>query len=139
LTRLAGSEARLERPDGSTETVPALVHLRLVLDSANDDEPGFPKVYVVVRGATVVLYGRPDADVRLRYTYDGVAGRRRVHEKSVRLDAAGVARVVLPYSSERPDLGQTAAWTIESLGSTREIRVAEADVREGRVLEVRLP
>lgn len=132
LTRFGGSEVPLERPDGTTEVIPALDHLRLVVDSASDDQIGHVKVWERVPGATLVLRGAPGAEVRLRYAWRSDAGRARTYEKTVRLDASGEARVVLPYSSERPDLGQSSAWRIESDRATREIRVAEQDVLGGR-------
>jgi len=139
LTRLGGSEVKLPAAAGAAaETVPALDHLRLVLDSANDDEIGFPKAYQVVRGADLVVHGAREGTVRARYAYRSDAGRERVYEKTVAGDARGEARIVLPYSSERPDLGQTSPWLIESAGRTRELRVAERDVLEGRALDITL-
>jgi len=136
LTKLGGTEVRIATADGASETVPALDHFRLVLDSPEDDAPGHPKAYEVVRGARLLVRTEPGAPVTLRYAYTSGAGRPRVLEKTAVADAGGEARAVLPYSSERPDLGQTAAWTVESAGRSREVGVGETDVREGRELVV---
>ncbi len=140
LTRLGGSETPLgPAEDGSMTVVPALTRLRLVLDSASDEAPGFPKAYEVMRGATLVVHGRPGAVVRARYAYESNAGRRRIWETSAVLDARGEARLTVPYSSERPDLGQASPWLVESDGTQREVEVPEAAVVQGAEVHVRLP
>ena len=138
LTRLGGAQLELTAEDGTTEIVPALDHLRLVIDATSDDEIGFAKVYQVVRGATVVVHADPGAQVVARYAYTSDAGRQRVYEQTAVADAHGDARLVLPYSSERPDLGQAAAWSIESAGRRGELRPAERDVLDGRELRLSL-
>ena len=138
LTRLGGAQVELTAEDGTTEIVPALDHLRLVIDATSDDEIGFAKVYQVVRGATVVVHADPGAQVVARYAYTSDAGRQRVYEQTAVADAHGDARLVLPYSSERPDLGQAAAWSIESAGRRGELRPAERDVLDGRELRLSL-
>jgi hypothetical protein len=123
--------------DGTVgESVPALDHLRLVVDAASDDALGFVKVYEVVSGAELVVRTAPRAPVVARYAYRSAAGRSRTYEKSALADATGVARIVLPYSSERADLGQSARWSIASGGRTLELVVAERDVQDGRELSV---
>jgi len=138
LTRLGGSEARLAVAGTTGESVRALDRLRLVIDAASDDALGFAKVYEVVPGATLVVRTTPGGEVAARYAWRSDAGRARTYQKSVVAGPDGTARLVLPYSSERPDLGQTARWTIESGGRTAEIGVAEDDVRGGRELSVTL-
>jgi dolichyl-diphosphooligosaccharide--protein glycosyltransferase len=137
-TRLAGSEATIAGLDGERTVVPALAHLRLVLDSASD-EPGFPKAYQVVRGATLVVRGPPGETVRLRYAWQSSAGRARRYETSAVLDARGEARVTLPYSSERPDLGHGSPWVVAHAAAEREVRVSERDVLRGGETAVTLP
>lgn len=139
LTRLAGSEAAIGPGEGPESVVPALGRFRLVLDSASDEAPGFPKAYQVVRGATLVVHGTPGAAVRARYAYGSNAGRPRRWETSAVLDARGEARLTVPYSSERPDLGQASPWIVESNGARREVRVPEAAVVQGGEVHVRLP
>ena len=53
--------------------------------------------------------------------------------------ADGEARLVLPYSSGRADLGQTSPWRIESEGRSKEIPVEEAAVLGGRDLRIEMP
>jgi len=136
LTRLAGSEARLSLAGDGDVTVPALDHLRLMVDAARDDAIGFAKVYEVVAGAVLVVRTTPGAEVVARYAWRSDAGRERVYQKTARADGAGEARIVLPYSSERADVGHTSRWSIASGGRTVERMVAEADVRGGRELAV---
>lgn len=136
LTRLAGSEARIVLAGDGELTVPALDHLRLMVDAARDDASGFAKVYEVVPGAVLVVRTAPRAEVVARYAWRSDAGRERIYEKSARADDAGDARIVLPYSSERADVGHTSRWSITSGGRTIERMVAEAEVRGGRELSV---
>lgn len=138
LTRLGGSEARVAVAGTVGESVLALDHLRLVVDAASDDALGFAKVYEVVPGAELMVRTTPGAQVVARYPYRSDAGRARVYQKTALADASGTARLVLPYSSERADLGHTARWSIESGGRTRELEVAESDVVGGRELAVTL-
>ena len=139
LTRLAGSEATVVTSDGVSETVPAARGLRLVIDSARDDEIGFAKVYEVVRGASLRVRTAPGATVVARYEWRSDAGRSRTHEQSAVADAAGEAVLSLPYSSDRPDLGHASAWRITAGGATRELRVSDEDVRAGNERTVTLP
>ena len=139
LTRLGGSAATVALQDGPSESVPAMPGLRLVIDSGSDDAIGFAKVYEVVPGATVRVRTAPGTAVVARYSWRSDAGRSRVHEQTAVADDAGEAVLALPYSSERPDLGQTSAWRIEAGGATRELRVTEDDVRAGRERTVTLP
>lgn len=132
LTKLAGSAAHVTLPGGETVDVPAVPGMRLVIDAPRDDGPGFAKVYEVVRGARAVVSAPPDAVVGARYAYTSAAGRERVYETSSVADAGGRAVLELPYSSERPDLGQTSAWRLTAGERTRDVRVTEEDVREGR-------
>lgn len=138
LTRLAGSEATVATGGAEPQHVSAMRGLRLVIDSASDDAIGFAKVYEVVPGARVRVQASPGATVVARYEFRSDAGRRRAYEQSARADADGVALLELPYSSERPDLGQTSAWRITADDASTELRVAEDDVRTGRERTVTL-
>ena len=138
LTRLGGSEALIAVDGTPGVRVAALDHLRLVVDAASDDALGFAKVYEVVRGARLGVRTAPGATVVARYAYRSDAGRSRVYQKTAVADASGAAKLVLPYSSERADLGHDARWSIESDGRTRELAVAERDVQDGRELSVTL-
>ena len=139
LTRLAGSAATVALQDGPAESVPAVPGLRLVIDSGSDDAIGFAKVYEVVPGAVLRVRAAPGTSVVVRYEWRSDAGRSRVHEQRAVADDTGEAVLSLPYSSERPDLGQTSAWRVAANGTARELHVAEADVRAGRELTVTLP
>ncbi|MFN8600133.1 MAG: STT3 domain-containing protein [Candidatus Binatia bacterium] len=132
LTKLAGSAARVSLPGGDTVDIPAVPGLRLVIDAPRDDGQGFAKVYEVVRGARAVVNAPPGAVVRARYAYTSDAGRERTYETSSVADVSGRAVLELPYSSERPDLGQTSAWRVTSGDRARDVRVTEDDVRTGR-------
>lgn len=139
LTRVAGSEATVAVPDGPSEIVPALRGLRLVIDAASDDVSGFVKVYEVVPGLALRVRTTSGTTVVARYEWRSDVGRARVHVQSAVADAAGDAVLSLPYSSERPDLGHVSSWRIEAGGATRELQVAEADVRSGHEQTITLP
>ena len=132
LTQLAGSAARVTLPGGEEIDVPAVPGLRLVIDPSRESGEGSAKVFEVVPGARVAVSVDPGATVRARYAYVGNGPRDRVYETSAVADASGRAVLELPYSSERPDLRQTSAWRIESGGRTRDVTIAEVDVRSGR-------
>ncbi|MBY0278088.1 hypothetical protein K2Z84_22365 [Candidatus Binatia bacterium] len=139
LTRVAGSEATVAVPGGPSETVPALRGLRLVVDATSDDATGFVKVYEVVPGLSLRVRTTPGATVVARYEWRSDVGRARAYVQSAVADAAGEAILSLPYSSERPDLGHVSSWRIEAGGATRELQVAEADVRSGHEQAITLP
>ena len=136
LTRLAGAQADVNSADGVAEVLPALGHFRLVVDSEGDGDPGFVQVWEVVPGARLVVQATPGTRVGVRHAFTSDAGRSRVHSATALADDTGRARFVLPYSSERPDLGQSSNWEVEIGSLRREVHVAEGDVREGRTLEI---
>jgi hypothetical protein len=105
----------------------------------SDDAIGFAKVYEVVRGLRLRVQTTPGARVVARYEWHSDVGRSRVHVQSALADASGEALLSLPYSSERPDLGHTSSWRIGVGETTRELEVAEADVRAGREQTITLP
>jgi asparagine N-glycosylation enzyme membrane subunit Stt3 len=139
LTSLVGSEATVTVPDGPSEMVPAIRGLRLVIDAARDDAIGFVKVYEVVPGMRLRVRTSPGARVVARYAWRSDVGRQRTYVQSAVADPSGDASLSLPYSSERPDLGHTSPWRIGVGESTRELTIAEADVRAGREQTITLP
>ncbi|MDG2308202.1 MAG: STT3 domain-containing protein [Candidatus Binatia bacterium] len=123
---------------GLDETIPALQHFRLLVDAERDHVSGQPKIFERVEGARLRLEGLPRNEYELRYEFESDAGRRRTYVARVRTDARGYGEIALPYSSERPDLGQNARWHVDGAGGSREVYVPEAAVREGLPVDVDL-
>ena len=66
------------------------------------------------------------------------AGRRFRFRATALADAAGSARLRVPYASEPgAATGAEGRWRVRGAGAEREVAVSERDVVEGRVL--RLP
>lgn len=138
LVRLAGSEAEVPTADGGRVTIPALGHFRLVVDSSRDGAAGFVQAWEVVPGARLTVRSTPGTTVHASYDWTSDAGRSRRHLASAVADERGEARLVLPYSSERDDLGQVASWRIRSRERERDLRVGEATVVDGGFLQLDL-
>jgi len=138
LVRLGGSEADVPIAGGRREKVAALGRFRLVVDSSPDGTPGFVQAWEVVAGARLVVRTDPGAEVRARYAWTSDAGRERQYLATAVADDRGEARLLLPYSSERPDLGHHASWRIGSGGREVDVAVDEAAVRDGRELDLDL-
>ena len=76
--------------------------------------------------------------MQARYAWTSDAGRERQYLATAVADDRGEARLLLPYSSERPDLGQQAPWKIGGLGREVDVAIDEAAVRDGRELRLDL-
>lgn len=113
-----------------------LHHFRLLVDAARDHHPGHPKIYERVRGARLRLTGEPETDYTIRYAFRSDAGRDRVLSLTLRTDRVGVGEVRLPYSSERPELGQDAPWQVLLRGGSRAVHVTERSVHRGEIVAV---
>lgn len=123
---------------GLEGTVQPLRHFRLIVDAPEDHHPGNPKIFERVEGAELVLQGTPNASYEVRYEFQSNAGRTRAVAFDARTDPEGVARLTLPYSSERPDLGHVGTWRIPVGNGARGVFVPEAAVLNGTRIEVDL-
>lgn len=130
LALLAGAG----RQGGAT----ALHHFRLMIDAERDHHPGHPKVFERVAGAQLRLRGRPETTYELRYEFVSDAGRNRAVAFEIRTDVKGDGALVLPYSSERPDVGHVGRWRIGGPEVVRELFVPEDAVVQGRPVHVDL-
>jgi len=133
-----GSQAVVKNPGGEDMIIPPLEGFRLILDSEKDDQPGYLKAWEKVPGASLALRGEPSARLTVTYEYISNANRHRVYLKGVMLDEHGRGVMLAPYSSQRPDLGQTAKYRIAGQGSAVEIFVTEQNVLSGAALDVDL-
>lgn len=118
--------------------IPALRHFRLVADSPGEHHPGNLKVFERVAGAQLVLRASPERTYDLVYAFRSDLGRERTHVIRVESDAAGRARVRLPYSSERADLGHETSWILrdEHGAELTRLRVPEEAVVMGTRIEL---
>lgn len=156
VTRLPTGEQRIEhRPPllrtlygrlavlggaGADDVAEPLRHFRLVVDAQRDHTGGHPRVFERVEGARLRLRGRPNAIYRIEYRFVSNAGRERRYARGVRTGPGGGAEVVLPYSSDRPDLGHDSPWRVTGPGAdpVASLRVPEGAVVRGEVLDVDL-
>ncbi|VAX22315.1 hypothetical protein MNBD_NITROSPINAE03-422, partial [hydrothermal vent metagenome] len=95
--------------------------------------------YEFVPGAILSISGPPLAKLTIEYKYRSMAGRDRVYKKTVVTGQSGKVDVTLPYSSERPDIGQTSRYQIEGIGVSTSLFVPENSVMTGRTLHIDLP
>ena len=123
---------------GLDGVVEPLAHFRLIVDATRDHEAGYPKVFERVEGARVKLRGAPNSSYSFRYEFVSDARRPRTIVFDVQTDSFGRARTTLPYSSERPDLGQSSPWRLHHPKGIREVLVPESAVRDGAAIEVDL-
>ncbi len=156
ITRLPTGEQRIEhRPAllrtlygrlavlagaGAEGAAEPLRHFRLVVDAQRDHTGGHPRVFERVEGARLRLRGRPGTTYELEYRFVSSAGRERRYAVAVRTDPGGGAEVVLPYSSDRPDLGHDSRWRVTGPGAApvASLRIPEAAVLRGEVLDADL-
>ncbi len=138
LVRLGGSAGDVPTTDTGSEKVAALDHFRLVVDGERDGMAGFVQAWEVVPGVRLSVRSSPGAEVRASYAWTSDASRPRIHVATARADGRGEARIVLPYSSQREDLGQTSSWRVESDGRDRDLPVGEDAVRGGHELRIDL-
>lgn len=115
-----------------------LHHFRLIVDAEQDHHPGNPKIFERVEGARLRLRAAPDEAYELSYEFVSDAGRTRRLDLRVDTDASGRGEIALPYSSERPDLGQTGAWRLRGRATDLDVFVPEDAVRGGHVVSVEL-
>jgi asparagine N-glycosylation enzyme membrane subunit Stt3 len=137
LTQLAGAEAEIALPSAPPERVPALEHLRLVVDARSDAGPGAVSVFERVAGARLVVRGEPDERGEVAYRFVSDVGRERIYRASFALDAAGRAEVRVPYATA-PD-GPGSAYEICTARGCTSARASEAEVRSGTAIAVPLP
>jgi asparagine N-glycosylation enzyme membrane subunit Stt3 len=130
-----GSQGVSRYPDGRELPIEPLQHFRLVLETEQREAIRPLRIFERVAGAHLRVRGVPPDGLGLTYAWRTPAGRE--HRYRLMLPAsAGLVEALLPYSSERPELGQSAEYRLEAKdGRWLALRVAEADVKAGRVLE----
>lgn len=135
--------ARAVYPGGSGRgalTIPALTRFRLLVDSGEDHRPGDVKIFEFVRGARLLVRGgEPYETVSVTYSFTSTTGRARVWRDEARFDAEGAVVFRVPYSSQRPEFGHSAAYIIESAGAARRVMVPEEAARQGGTVTVAWP
>jgi hypothetical protein len=134
----AGSEMTLPGAGGTPLVVPALDHFRLLM-APEEDGRGRLRVFERVAGARLRIRGEPGERILIVYPMRDAAGRDRTYRKSVYADATGFAEAVVPYPSNRDDLGWSSAYRVIASDGLREVRVSEAAVREGGSIVVSRP
>jgi len=143
---------RLHEQDGlESATERALAHFRHVAEGPAGGVPlasllapvaGAPpmpyKLFEVVEGAILEVEADPGARVAASAEVRTAAGRGFRYRARATADAAGVARIRVPYATEAagPAARAAGAWRIAAGGSVRCARVSEQDVREGAVVRV---
>jgi len=134
-----GSEGVITYPDGRKVPVAPLHGFRLLLETEKKDATRPLRIFERVAGARLTVAGAPAEVLRLRYEWRTPEGRQRRYQLMLQ-PHDGRHEAVVPYSSERPDLGQTSNYRLESAGGqTLEVRVGESDVREGHTVAARWP
>jgi hypothetical protein len=96
------------------------------------------KLFEVVEGAVLEVEVEPGARAAASAEVRTAAGRGFRYRARATADAAGVARIRVPYATEAagPAARAAGAWRIAAGGSVRCARVSERDVREGAVVRV---
>jgi hypothetical protein len=119
-----GSQGTATYPDGTKQAIEPLHHFRLLLETPKRDAIRPLRVFERVAGARLTVAGAPAGGLRLSYTWKNPEGRDRRYRLELET-RDGQAQAVVPYSSERPELGQTSALRLEG--------------PDGRVLSVNVP
>lgn len=124
-----------------------LEHFRLVTEGPKGGHPLYPvaaphylppyKLFEVVEGAVLETRATPGSVVRAELRLETPAGRRFPFRAVARADAAGVARLRVPYATE-PSAPTRAAgpWRVQIEGTELQVEVSEREVVEGRVILV---
>jgi dolichyl-phosphooligosaccharide-protein glycotransferase len=97
------------------------------------------KLFEVVRGAVLEARGGPGTELRAEIEVASNLGRRFVVSASTHADAAGVARLRVPYATALISNLPTKAigpYRVRFGAAEAEAHVSEADVNEGRVVRV---
>lgn len=129
---------------------PALEHYRLVAEGPPGGLPlaallGTPppsgavsyKLFEVVEGAQLDVEAAAGSFVSASVQVVSPLGRRFAYRASARAGSDGRARLRVPYATRCDEpVCASGPWRVEVGGVAREVRVAPADVREGRTLAV---
>jgi hypothetical protein len=124
--------------------LPALDAFRLVGESASSYpwravEVPLAKIFQPVAGARVLVRGlRPGARVEAGVTLVTNRGREVAWSTHARADAAGVARLRLPYASGQNGAVQATRWRLSDGQSALDLALPERAVVLGEPLEVAL-
>lgn len=142
---------RLHREDGrTTANGVRWEHFRLVTEGPAGGAPlallvGAPappgaipyKLFEIVPGAVIEATAPPGTLVEARLTIETPTGRRFLYRAVAAADAAGIARLRVPYATDGD--GPTRArglWRIQIGDAVVELSVPDAAVRSGSILRV---
>jgi hypothetical protein len=144
-------QRRLHADDGSARGLSGhLEHFRLVTEGPAGGRPLFPvqvprstppyKLFQVVAGAMLEVRASPGDVVRAELSLETPIGRRFLYRAVARADAAGLARLRVPYSTEPgPPTRATGRWLVRVARTETRIDVSERDVLDGGVVRVGAP
>jgi asparagine N-glycosylation enzyme membrane subunit Stt3 len=142
---------RLHREDGSARDGRSQIsHFRLITEGPKDGRPirqMYPrleprrlvvyKLFQVVEGAVLEVRAAPGAEVQAELLLETPIGRRFVYRALGRAGADGVARIPVAYATEPlHPVRAVGSYRVRAGGREVAVRVAEADVLEGRAVAV---
>jgi len=97
------------------------------------------KLFEIVEGALLRVHTRAGGDVIAEVPLKSPAGREFLYRAWARADAGGEALLRVPYSTDPvAPVHARGPYTLRSAGRTTSLDVAEADVLEGRIIELTL-
>ncbi len=145
LARLHSADGNAQDGDDAATSVPRLEHFRLVTEgprrgvSLATPIPGSARVVDVpyklferVKGAVLRLHGAPEALVVAVVEVATPTGRRFRYQARTRTNAAGDARLVVPYATETTTPARpTGPYRVRIGHQALEVQVSESAVMQG--------
>ena len=136
LQKLDGSARLVANQMGYSFTVPALTRFRLIFDKSIEKKKGQLKVFEFVKGARLMITGGAKEHVEVSYNFTTSNGGKKIYKQSLTTNSDGVARSIVPYPSDRPDLRFSSSYLISGKSGTTRLFVPEKAVQEGGLLSV---
>jgi hypothetical protein len=118
----------------TSEVSPPLDRFRLVWEAAGDGK-GQLKVWELVQGATLRMGCDADEWLRFDYTFETNAGRVREYSKTVACGENGFAETVVPYPSDREEMGFSSPYTVTGRAGVAKLFVKEDEVLSARTIK----
>lgn len=118
-------------------SIPGLGRFRLVHDAARRGR-GWIRVFEHVPGAQLSVTCDPGDGLELVYRFTSGAGAQHRYRRTATCNGSGAASWLLPYPSDRPDLGLESRYVLRSSRGSAEVFVPDAEVMRGGTVEVRL-
>src|SRR6185436_13407587 len=106
------------------QPIEPLHHFRLLMETPNRDAIRPLRIFERVAGARLTVTGAPAGGLKLTYLWHTPEGRDRRYRLELPV-TDGRAEAIVPYSSERADIGQTSTLRLEGA--------------DGRALSVSVP